>query len=314
MTVLLTGASGFLGRGIHSVAQRRHIEMRCVFRSITSADGCADAVLMAGLDGTTNWRASLQGIDVVIHAAARAHVMCDESLDPLTEYRSVNVLGTLNLARQAADVGVRRFVFISSIKVNGESTIPGHPFTADDAPAPEDAYGISKAEAESELRQLAEESGMEVVIIRPPLVYGPRVKGNFSSLLRAVTSGLPLPFGSLTKNRRSLVALDNLVDLILTCVDHPNAANQIFLVSDGEDLSIVELLQRLGKALNRPARLLRVPTGFLTLAACFFGKMVIVKRLMGSLQVDISKTVTLLEWKPLVSVDEGLRKMAEHKL
>lgn len=311
MTVLLTGASGFVGRAVLNAAKQRGVVVRPVFRSLTSANGHSGAALVPGLDGEADWSQALQGVDVVIHAAARAHVMREEALDPLTEYRRVNVQGTSNLARQAAAAGVRRFVFISSIKVNGEATLPDRPFTADDAPAPEDAYGISKAEAETELRRIAQETGMEVTIIRPPLIYGPGVKGNFSSLMNWVRRGLPLPLGGVTHNRRSLVGLDNLVDLIWVCVEHPKAANQTFLISDGEDLSTTELLRRIGKALNRPARLLWVPAGLIALMASLLGKKVISQRLLGSLQVDISKTCELLDWKPIVAVDEGLRRAVE---
>jgi nucleoside-diphosphate-sugar epimerase len=311
MTVLLTGASGFVGRAVLNAAKQRGVVVRPVFRSLASARGQAGAALVSGLDGEADWSQALQGVDVVIHAAARAHVMREEALDPLTEYRRVNVQGTSNLARQAAAAGVRRFVFISSIKVNGEATLSGRPFTADDAPAPEDAYGISKAEAETELRRIAQETGMEVTIIRPPLIYGPGVKGNFSSLMNWVRRGLPLPLGGVTHNRRSLVGLDNLVDLIWVCVEHPKAANQTFLISDGEDLSTTELLRRIGKALNCPARLLWVPAGLIALMASLLGKKVISQRLLGSLQVDISKTCELLDWKPIVAVDEGLRRAVE---
>lgn len=311
MTVLLTGASGFVGKAILKTAQHRSLKIRPVYRSMDSGNGQSEAVLVSGLDGAADWSAALQGVDVVIHAAARAHIMREESLDPLAEYRRVNVEGTLNLARQAAAAGVRRFVFISSIKVNGESTAPGYPFTADDIPAPQDAYGLSKAEAEKQLKLLAQETGMEVTIIRPPLIYGPGVKGNLASLISWVRRGLPLPLRAVTHNHRSLVGLDNLVDLILVCADHPKAANQTFLISDGEDLSTTELLRMIAKALGRSARLLWIPTGAISLIADLLGKKVISQRLLGSLQVDISKTCTLLNWKPPVSVDEGLRRAVQ---
>lgn len=311
MTFLLTGASGFLGAYVLITARQRGKEIRPVYRSTHSAKGESEAVLVSDLDGSANWSQALNGVDVVIHAAARAHIMREEALDPLAEYRRVNVEGTLNLARQAAAAGVRRFVFISSIKVNGEATLPGRPFTADDAPAPEDAYGLSKAEAEAQLKQVAQETGMEVTIIRPPLIYGPGVKGNFASLIRWVRRGLPLPLGGVTQNRRSLVGLDNLVDLILVCADHPKAANQTFLISDGEDLSTTELLRRIGMALRRPACLIWVPAGLISFMAGLVGKKGISQRLLGSLQVDIHKTCELLDWKPSVGVDEGLRKAVE---
>jgi nucleoside-diphosphate-sugar epimerase len=311
MLILLTGANGFVGRAILKTAQQRSIKIRPAYRSLDSVKGQPEAAFVSGLDSAADWFKALQGVDVVIHTAARAHVRREAALDPLAEYRRVNVQGTLNLARQAAAAGVRRFVFISSIKVNGEATALGHSFTADDSPAPEDAYGVSKAEAEAKLRQVARETGMEVTIIRPPLIYGPGVKGNFVSLINWVGRGLPLPLGAVTHNRRSLVGLDNLVDLILVCVDHPKAANQIFLVSDGEDLSTVDLLRKISVALGRPARLLWVPLELITFMAGLVGKEAISQRLLGSLQVDIHKTCDLLNWKPPASVDEGMRRTVE---
>jgi nucleoside-diphosphate-sugar epimerase len=311
MKVLLTGANGFVGRAVLQAMKSRGLQARAVYRSIASVNGASDSVIVPSLDGPVDWSQALQGIDVIIHAAARAHVMREETLDPLAEYRRVNVQGTMNLARQAAAIGVRRFVFISSIKVNGEETLPGRPFTADDTPAPEDAYGVSKAEAEFELRLLAEITGMQVTIIRPPLIYGPGVKGNFSSLIRWVRWRVPLPLGGVIQNRRSLVGLNNLVDLILVCVDHQKAANQTFLVSDGEDLSTTELLRKIGKALGKPTRLLWIPTGVLAFMARLLGRKIISQRLLGSLQVDIHKSCDMLDWKPSVTVDEGLLRAVE---
>jgi len=238
--------------------------------------------------------------------------MNEESSDPLAEFRRVNVEGTLRLARQAAEAGVRRFVFVSSIKVNGEHSQPGHLFTADQIPAPDDPYGISKCEAEAGLRALSLETGMEVVIIRPPLVYGPGVKANFLAMMRWLQWGVPLPLGGLTENRRSLVFLDNLVDLIVICIDHPAAANQTFLVSDDEDLSTAALLRRMAAALGRPARLIPVPAGLITMGAKLISRPGIAQRLCESLQVDIGKTKALLGWSPPISVDEGLRRTAVH--
>jgi nucleoside-diphosphate-sugar epimerase len=256
-------------------------------------------------DLNADWSSALDDQHVVIHTAARAHILKDEVPDPLAEYRKVNVDGTMNLARQAAHAGVRRFVFISSIKVNGEQTRPGVPFSTDDLPAPQDPYGISKHEAEQGLHQLAQESGMEVVIIRPPLVYGPEVKGNFATLVRIVERGVPLPFGAV-HNKRSLVAVDNLVDLIITCINHPAAANQVFLAADGEDVSTSELLRGVAKAMGKPARLIPVPAGLLMLAATLVGKKAVAQRLLGSLQVDIGKAREVLGWEPVVSVETAL--------
>jgi nucleoside-diphosphate-sugar epimerase len=227
--------------------------------------------------------------------------------DPLMAFRAVNVEGTLNLARQAAAVGVQRFVFISSVKVNGESTEPGQAFTEADTPNPQDAYGLSKHEAEQGLRHIAAETGMEVVIIRPPLVYGPGVKANFAALMRAVQRGWPLPLGAV-HNQRSLVALDNLVDFIVTCITHPQAANQTFLVSDGQDLSTTELVRGMARAAGVPARLLPVPVWALQAGATLLGKGDAVQRLCGNLQVDISKARSLLGWVPPISSDVGLRR------
>ncbi len=264
-----------------------------------------------GLGADSDWSSTLARVNIVVHTAARVHVMHDTAVDPLAEFRALNVAGTLAVARQAARAGVRRFVFLSSVKVNGEATVAGRRFAADDAPAPVDPYGVSKLEAEQGLFTLAAETGMEVVIIRPPLVYGPGVKANFLSMMRWLARGVPLPLGAVRHNRRSLVALDNLVDLIVTCLDHPAAVNQVFLAGDGEDLSTTDILRRLAAAMGVPARLLPVPVGVLEAVAALLGKRHVVQRLCGSLQVDISKTRRLLDWTPPVTVDEGLRRTAQ---
>lgn len=306
MKVLITGATGFVGQLLVRTIQEQGHD---VVRAVRQAQ--PDSVLIANVDGSTSWHEALQGCDSLVHLAARVHVMNDESTDPLREFRRVNVEGTARLARQAAAAGVRRFVFLSSVKVNGEATQEGRPFTADDIPAPKDPYGVSKHEAEQALRQIAADTGMEVVIIRPPLVYGPGVKANFESMMRWLVRGVPLPLAAVTQNRRSLVALDNLVDLIMTCLNHPAAANQTFLVSDGEDLSTAQLLKRMGAAMGQPARLFYMPPALLKLGATLFNKPGIYQRLCGSLQLDIAKTRHLLDWTPPVSVDEGLRRAAE---
>ncbi|HSX90479.1 MAG TPA: SDR family oxidoreductase [Pseudomonas sp.] len=315
MRVLLTGATGFVGRGLlERMSALANLELVATLRR--PVPGFPESVVnlqIPGIEPNTDWEKGLEGIDAVIHSAARVHVMHDTSFDPLAEFCRVNVEGTLNLACQAATAGVRRFIFISSIKVNGERTASGAPYLADAQPAPTDPYGISKMEAEQGLRALAAETGMEVVIIRPVLVYGPGVKANFLSMMRWLYKGVPLPFGAI-HNRRSLVALDNLVDLIVTCLDHPGAANQTFLVSDGEDLSTSELLRRMGAALGKPARLLPVPSRLLEVGAAVFGKRDLSQRLCGSLQVDIGKTRELLNWTPPVSVDDALRKTAKNFL
>lgn len=292
-SIFVTGAFGFVGNALCEEFSRRNMPLVRVKLSQISPESLAVA---------------LQHSRVVVHLAARVHVMHDAALDSLHEYRRTNVQGTLNLARQAAAAGVRRFVFVSSVKVNGESTVVGHFFKPDDVPAPLDPYGISKMEAEQGLRQMASETGMEVVIIRPPLVYGPGVKANFAALMRAVQRGWPLPLGAVN-NQRSLVALDNLVDFIITCTTHPNAANQIFLVSDGQDLSTTALVRGMAQAAGVSARLVPVPTPLLRLAGRMLGKADAIDRLCGNLQVDNSKARDLLGWAPPVSVEEGLRRV-----
>lgn len=311
MKVLITGGTGFVGARL--VGRLRSDGSHHPVASVRSAaTGMVAGTFVSGEIGpATSWQNGLTGVDVVVHCAARVHVMNDNAADPLDAFRHVNVEGTLNLARQAAAAGVRRFIFISSVKVNGEATQPGKPYTADDVPAPVDSYGISKREAEQGLLELGQDSSMEIVIIRPVLVYGPGVKANFLSMIRWLYKGIPLPLGA-TSNRRSLVALDNLVDLIVTCIDHPGAAGQIFLVSDGEDLSTTQLLQRMAKALGKQARLLSVPSWILVVSATVLGKRAIAQRLCGSLQVDISKTCSVLGWTPPLSVDDALRVTAQY--
>ncbi len=256
-----------------------------------------------------DWQSALENVSIIVHCAARVHVIRDNATDPLAAFRAVNVRGTLNLARQAATAGVQRFVFISSIGVNGAETFQ-NPFTDQDQATPHSPYAVSKYEAELGLQALAAETGLEVVIIRPPLVYGPGAPGNFGSLMRWLQRGVPLPLGAIY-NLRSLVALDNLVDLIELCITHPAAANQIFLVSDGEDVSITELLRRMSQALGCSECLIPVPATWLKLAAAMVGKQDVAQRLCGSLQVDIEKTRRLLDWTPPLSLDEGLKKAAE---
>jgi nucleoside-diphosphate-sugar epimerase len=311
MTVLITGANGFIGSAMRERLQQDGNSVRCALRALKLGQDVAGKIAIGHLSVDTDWTAALRNVDKVVHLAARVHVMNDKASDPLAEFRRVNVDGTVALALQAATAGVRRFVFLSSIKVNGEFTKEGHHFTADDAPAPEDHYGFSKHEAEQALHQIATDTGMEVVIIRPPLVYGPGVKANFAALMRAVYRGLPLPLAAVTENRRSLVALNNLVDLIATCLNHPAAANQTFLVSDGEDLSTADLLKRTGVALGRPANLFYMPSALLKLGAKLLNKPDVFQRLCGSLRLDITKTRELLGWTPPLSVDEGLRRAAE---
>lgn len=310
--VFLTGASGFVGSALlHRLVNDGLPTVATVRSESPLLPANVQTVRFETFEDASQWGEALQKCDTVIHCAARVHVMNDTEVDPLAAFRKVNVQGTLALARQAVAAGVKRFIFVSSIKVNGEGTAPGQPYTADDRPQPQDPYGISKMEAEVELQALSKASGLEVVIVRPVLVYGPGVKANFEAMMRWLNKGMPLPFGSID-NRRSLVALDNLVDLIVTCIDHPAAANQVFLVSDGEDLSTTALLRRMGQALGAAPRLLPVPAWVLTGGARLVGRTALSKRLCGSLQVDIEKTRKVLGWQPPVSVDAALRATAQH--
>ena len=289
--VLVTGATGFVGCKL--------------------VDALGDqATMLSVRTASDSWAEPLRNRRCVVHLAARVHVMNDTVAEPLAEFRKANVDITLALANKAAQASVKRFIFMSSVKVNGEQTHPGHPFRTDDIPAPQDPYGISKMEAEVGLRKIAEQTGMEVVIIRPPLVYGPGVKANFASMVRWLQRGVPLPLGAI-HNHRSLVGLDNLVDLIVTCIDHPAAANQTLMVSDGEDVSTTELLRRMGAALGKPARLISIPQGLLEWGAALAGKHDVAQRLFSSLQVDSAPTCQLLGWNPPVSLDQGLLQVAK---
>ena len=304
--ILVTGANGFLGRALSMELKKRQKTVRGVLRS----DAREGEVEVGDIGPNTNWASALTGVDAIVHTAARVHVMDKQVDDAPGRYREVNVEGTLNLASQAAAAKVKRFIFISSIKVNGESTLPGKPFKPDDQANPEDPYAVSKWEAEVGLNQMANETGMEVVIIRPPLVYGPGVKANFQRMMQWINDGVPLPL-SWIDNKRRLVAIDNLVDLIITCIDHPAAANQVFLAGDAEELSAAELAKCIGKALGKPARLFPFPVSLLSLAARLLGKKSLVQRLTESLQVDISRAGELLAWKPPVSLEQGMRKAAD---
>jgi nucleoside-diphosphate-sugar epimerase len=314
-SIFVTGASGFVGHTVCERVLNLGMKVRGSYRSTSSQSRVPEGVEkihIPSVDGATDWSSALPGVNVIVHTAARVHVLRDSAADPLTEFRRVNVAGTLTLARQAVDAGVRRFIFVSSIGVNGAETFEV-PFTAEDKAAPHLPYAISKYEAELGLRQLAQETGLEVVIIRPPLVFGPAAPGNFNKLLVFVYRGIPLPLGAI-HNRRSLVALNNLVDLIVTCLNHPAAANQTFLVSDGDDLSTTELLRRTAAALGRPARLIPVPVLVFRAVARLLGRANFAQQLCGSLQVDISKTRNLLGWTPPVSVDDTLKQTARHFL
>lgn len=309
--ILITGGTGFVGKELVRRLVERGAAVRVsVRRTADNLPSQVQEVLVAAMDGSMNWHEALHDTALVVHTAARVHVMKEAATDPLAEFRRVNVDGTLNLARQAAAAGVRRFLFLSSVKVNGEFTSAGLPFTEEDPPSPADAYGVSKNEAELGLREIAAQSGMEVVIIRPPLVYGPGVKANFAALASVVQKGWPLPFAAI-HNKRSLVALDNLVDFIVTCLVHPKAGNQTFLVSDGHDLSTPELVRGLARWAGMPARLFSIPVWMLIATGAVLGKRDAVQRLTGNLQVDISKARKLLDWAPPIAADEGLKRVMQ---
>jgi UDP-glucose 4-epimerase len=308
--VLLTGATGFVGSNLLA-RLKKQCDIQVVLttrKDIPETD--VNTIVVGDIDGATDFSVALRDTDAVIHCAARAHIMSDNVPDPLAEYRRVNVAGTLNLAQQAARYGIKRFIFISSIKVNGESTTSKPKFTAFDIPAPLDAYGQSKAEAEQALLELSRETNMEVVIIRPTLVYGPAVKANFASLFSVVSRGILLPFACIFNNKRSLVSVTNLVDLIVTCIDHPKAANQVFLVSDDHDVSTSEMVREMAIALGKPTWQIPVPVWCYTLAGKIFSKSDMVDRLTGSLQVDITHTKETLDWTPKETLQEGFKQTA----
>lgn len=304
MKIIITGGSGFVGRKVLS-----HLKKHDVLNLTRNPLNEKDYKYEFG--NKINNLSIFDFVDVIIHCAARVHLMDDTSTNPLNDYRDVNTAGTLNLARQAVEAGVKRFIFISSIKVNGESTDLNKPFKSTDDRHPEDFYGQSKSEAEEQLLLLAEETGLEVVIIRPTLVYGPGVKANFASLMNLVSKGLPLPFGCIKDNKRSLVSVDNLVDLIVTCIDHPKATNQVFLVSDDNDVSTSEMVQQMAKALGKSQWQLPIPTACYRLAGKALGKEDVINRLLDSLQVDITHTKDTLGWKPPQTVEDGFKQTAD---
>jgi nucleoside-diphosphate-sugar epimerase len=309
--LLITGGQGFVGKALADGALTQGLTVRVSSRrKFIATDRRLEHIQTGDLGPATDWLVALQGVDFVVHCAGRAHMMNDKVSDPLAIFRTVNRDGTLNLARQAVAAGVKRFVYVSSIGVNGVQSAHGKLFSEVDQPNPHNAYALSKWEAEQSLMRIADEDGLEVVVIRPPLVYGCDAPGNFGALMRAVQRGWPLPLGAIY-NKRSLVALDNLVDLIITCLDHPAAANQIFLVSDAEDISTTELLRRMAHALGRPACLMPIPVSLLKVGAGLLGRRDMVQRLCGSLQVDISKARTLLGWSPPICMEEGLRRTAQ---
>ncbi len=310
MNLLLTGASGFVGAATRAALLRQGHTLRLAVRRtpVVAAPG-ETCVPVGDLDDWTEWADALTGVQAVVHLAARVHVMNETAADALSEFRRINTAGTERLARAAASAGARRLVYVSSVKVNGEST-DARPFTRDDRPAPRDPYGVSKWEAEQALARVGRETGLEVVVVRPPLVYGPGVRGNFLRLLNLARLGLPLPFGAAT-NRRSLVYVKNLAGLLATAATHPAAAGKVYLAGDGDDLSTAELCARLARDLGKTPRLLPVPVALLRVAASLAGRTAEYQRLFGSLQVDITPATAEIGWTPPFTVGEGLRDTCE---
>lgn len=309
MKILLTGGNGFVGKYL----QTKLYDHTLVLTSRGNVLGNSPKYFKKTLSSKEIFEDCLMDVEVVIHAAARVHQMNDLAEDPYKEFMETNCFGTLNLARQAAQAGVKRFIFLSSIKVNGEESHPGSPFSFDDPRMPKDPYGISKAKAEEGLLKIAAETRLEVTIIRPPLVYGPDVKANFAALLKLASKNVPLPLGSIN-NKRSFVALDNLVNLIVTCIDHPKAANQVFLVSDDNDVSTSKLFSIMAEAFGKKARLINVSPHFLRLIAKLIGKEEMIDRLCGDLRVDIRHTKNTLDWTPVVSIVDGVKICVSHSL
>ena len=313
MKLLITGATGFLGKPLIKQLSNKFTKSNIfpVLRKNSTSFDEFSPIVVDDINSATEWSDKLQGIDCVIHCAARVHVMNEVDEDPLEAFREVNVRGTLQLAQAAAKSGVKRFIFVSSIKVNGESTTGSLPYQSSDTPNPEDPYGISKAEAEEGLKKLAEKTGMDVVIIRPPLVYGPGVKANFAAMLKLASTGVPLPFGCIKNNQRSMVYVENLISLVIECINNINAANQTFLISDDDDLSTKAFVQGLSKALGKSSFMLPVPYTVFSLAGKVLGKSAIIDRLCGSLQVDINHTKNTLNWQPPYSVEQGFAVTAK---
>lgn len=308
--ILVTGANGFVGQALCSDMLDRGIKFLPVMR--TKSSTAHQAGIVKDIHPSTSWRAELENVDTVVHLAGRVHMVHDTSPNPLRDYRLTNVDATLNLAAQAAEIGVRRFIYLSSIKVNGESTTV-QPFTEASLPSPVDAYGISKYEAEQALQKLSRETGLDVVIIRPPLVYGPGVKANFLQLMRWVSRGIPLPLASVD-NRRSMIFVGNLVDFILRSIIHDGAAGRTFLVSDDHDVSIAELARNLSSAMGRRPMLFSLPPAVLRLAADLCGKGAVAERLLNSLQADVRYAKRMLEWAPPYPFETGIEKTVKHFL
>jgi nucleoside-diphosphate-sugar epimerase len=313
MRIFLTGATGFIGSKLCGYLLKNHHQILAPVRNLNSAlllkHHNLELIKIEDSDVNKNYSKFLTNVDVVIHCAARAHIMNESNIKNgiLNFYRKVNVDQTLNLAKQAASHKVKRFIFLSSVKVNGEYTLPSESFKYDDISKPADSYAISKFEAEKALKQLSNYTSIETVIIRAPLVYGEEVKGNFLRLLDLCNKELPLPFGSIN-NIRSMVNVENLIDLILCCLEHPKAGGQVFLISDDQNISTIELIKKIKKFMNKPAKLIPMPLFILKLFGRLMGKSSTIDRLLGSLTIDISHTREVLKWKPIFSLDDGIKK------
>lgn len=306
MKILVTGTNGFVGRELcRALTGVGHEVCGAVRRVVENVELYGiEGVEVGEVGPETDWSTALQNVSVVVHLAARVHVMRETAADALAEFRKTNTAGTENLARAAARMGVRRFVYISTIKVNGEETL-GRPFAETDLPHPNDSYAISKFEAEQLLGKIGEDTGMEIVILRPPLVYGPKVKANFLRLMNWVDRGIPLPLASV-ENRRSMIYLGNFVDALITCAGHPDAAGKTFLVSDGEDISTAQLVRNLARLMGKHSYLWPFPPALLRLSGRLVGRQDEVERLLGSLVIDSSKIRRELGWTPPFSMEQGL--------
>lgn len=309
MRIMVTGANGFVGRSLCIESIRRGMQVRGAMRSSCDMPSGVEDAVVGAIDGETNWKNTLHDVDVIIHLAARVHVMKDHAANPLAEFLKVNLQGTANLANQASKACVRRLVYVSSIKVNGEST-KAYPFRESDNPDPHDPYAVSKWQAEQELRRISDETGMEVVILRPPLVYGPGVKGNFISLFAAIADGIPLPLNG-ANNARSLVYVGNLVDALLACATHPAAVGQTYLISDGDAVSTAELVEKIAHALGRNSHSFYFPLALLRAAAALLGRSAKIDRLLNSLLVDDNKLRRELGWTPPYTLEQGLDATAK---